>query len=148
MAVPFSQYDPLGVILTFGPYVISGFMDGTFIEAQRDEAAFTKKVGATGGVARVKNRNRAGSIKFTLMVTSPSNAILSGIHSLGEAETLTTADVMPCMVKSLSDLTRLHATNAWIQKVANASYGKDLPAREWTLDCEAIDMDLGDGFGE
>lgn len=150
MAAPFSQYDPLGVLMTFsGPgfrILFTGFMDGTFIEGQRDEDAFSKKTGATGDVARVKNRNRGGSIKVVLMQTSPTNAQLSALHTLGESIPLTIADVGQIQVKSLTDITRLHATHAWIKKVAAAPYAKELSGREWTFDCETLDMDIGDAF--
>lgn len=136
-----NQYDPLAILASFGEITFLQFAEGTFIEAQRDEDAFTKKVGATGDVARVKNRNRSGTVKFTLMQTSPTNAQLSAYHKLGESIPLTTNDVQPLMVKDLLGNVLVHVTNAWIKKVTNITYAKDLQGREWVFDCEVIDFD-------
>ena len=140
----FNQYDPFAVTVTWGAATLLGFMDGTFVEAQRDEDSFTKKTGATGDVARVKNRNRGGSVKVTLMQTSVSNAYLSGFHKLGEQLPLSTDDVMQLQVKDVLGNVLVHATNAWIKKVSNVTYAKELQGREWIFDCAVLDFDVGD----
>lgn len=157
MAAPFAQYDPLSVIITFGPVLFVGLAEGTFVEAQRDEDAFTKKVGATGDTVRVKNRNKGGSVKVTLLQTSPTNQLLSLFHKAGEVVPLfpfllpanlaalgsVTSDVQPIQIQDVLGQTKCHAVNAWIKKVSNVPYAKDLSAREWTFDCESLDIDIG-----
>lgn len=144
MADNFNQYDPLAVLISFNEVTFVGLAEGTFVEAQRDEDAFTKKTGSTGDVARVKNRNRGGSVKITLMQTSPTNAQLSAYHKKGEKLPLISSDVGQLQIKDLLGNTLVHADKAWIKKVSNVSYGKDLSGREWTFDCAALDMDVGD----
>lgn len=144
MADNFNQYDPLAVLISWKEVKFVGLAEGSFIEAQRDEDSFTKKTGSTGDVARVKNRNRGGSVKITLMQTSPTNGQLSAYHKKGEQIPLTTADVGQLQIKDLLGNTLVHATNAWIKKVSNVTYAKDLSGREWTFDCAVLDMDVGD----
>lgn len=136
-----NQYDPLAILANFGEVQFIQLAEGTFLEAQRDEDSFTKKVGATGDVVRVKNRNRSGTVKVTFLQTSPTNAQLSSYHKKGESIPLTTTDVQPLFVKDLLGNVLIHATNAWIKKVTNVTYGKDLQGREWTFDCEVLDFD-------
>lgn len=149
--IPFAQYDPLGVVVTFRcplfTIKILGFADGTMITAKRDEQAFTKKIGATGNAVRVKNRNKSGSFVFHLLPTAPENALLSQLHIIGESDVLTQSDVGEFMVRSRSDQARCHAVNAWLAKVTDMTYGKDLPTREWHFDCAELDIEAGQAFG-
>ena len=146
MATP-GQYDPLSVTITWGSINFLALAEGTFIEVKRDQPSYTKKVGSTGSVARVKNRNKAGTAKVVLMLTSVTNAKLSTIHALGE-DGPTTADMFPFMVKDLLNNTLVHCANAWIQKVADVTYGNDLPGREWMFDFDSVKMRVGDGDAE
>lgn len=143
MADNFNQYDPLAVLISFREVSFVGLAEGTFVEAQRDEDAFTKKTGSTGDVARVKNRNRGGSVKVTLMQTSPTNSQLSSYHKKGESFPLTLNDVGELQIKDLMGNVLCHAANAWVKKVANISYGKDLAGREWTFDCAVLEISIG-----
>lgn len=151
-----ANYDPSGILASFGglgggiigqqPSIkVVGFMDGTFVECQRDEDAYVKKVGATGDVARAKNRNRSGSVKWVLLQTSPTNAQLSAYHKLGEVFPLTSQDTGQLSIKDMLGNTIVHAKVAWIKKVTNVMFGKEILGREWTFDCETLDMDVGDG---
>ncbi len=77
-------YDPFQLIVTWGPNLISGFAEGTFLEVTRDEQAFLKKVGADGEVARARNKNRSGQIKITLLQTSQSNDVFAAAQNADE----------------------------------------------------------------
>jgi len=125
--------------------VITGLFSGTFVKVQRDEDAYKKKTGAHGDVARAKVRNKGGSVAVTLLQTSPSNALLSAIHQLGEVFPPTGQDVGALQVQDLLGGTTAHAAVAWIKKVANVEFADDILAREWTFDCESIDIVHGSG---
>lgn len=125
--------------------VIQGLFSGTFVKVQRDEDAYKKKTGANGDVARAKVRNKGGSVVVTLLMTSPSNAFLSAIHQLGEVFPPTGQDAGALQVQDLLGGTTCHAAVAWIKKVANVEFADDILAREWTFDCESIDIVHGTG---
>lgn len=139
--------DPLAIIVSFGSANIAGFMEGTYVEASRDKDAFTKKVGATGDVARIRQRDISGSIKLTLMQTSPSNTVLANYALSGENFGIPLPaiqpDVFPFMITDLLGSTVLHAPSAWIRKFTNVTYGTDLLGREWIFDCDSLIYELG-----
>lgn len=125
--------------------VFQSLFSGTFVKVSRDEPAYKKKTGANGDVARAKVRNKGGKIVVTMLMTSPTNALLSAVHRLGEVIPPTGQDAGPMQVKDLLGGTTAKASVAWIEKVANVEFADDILAREWTFDCAEIDIDHGGG---
>jgi hypothetical protein len=144
--VKFHQYDPGKIILAFGvsPTPISGYAKGTFIEVERDADAFMKVVGSDGEVTRVRNRNRAGSIKITLQQGSQSNVYLSEMAELDE--NLGTG-VFPVTVMDMSGQTpqsTAASTQGWIRKKPKMGFGGETEeTREWIIDLASMDMFIG-----
>lgn len=135
-----SNYDPGRIVATFKGIPVLGFMDGTFIEAQRNEDAFSVAVGAQGDVARVRNRNVTGTVKMTLQAVSPTNDRLSAQHA---ADVVSGVGEGALLVKDLNGTTLLHAESAWIKKLPDVAYSADLPGREWTFECADLEMVVG-----
>lgn len=133
-------YDPKKVLVIIGGVPMSGFSDGDFIKAVRDEDAFMKKVGVDGETSRAKNNNRSGSLTLTLMQTSLSNDVLSGFAA---ADELASAGVVPVLIKDLSGTTTFFSSDAWIKKMPEGGFGKEVGTREWVLDTTAIDAFIG-----
>jgi hypothetical protein len=131
------SYDPKQVIVTVGGAPMSGFADGTFIAISRQNDAFTSVAGADGEVARAKSNDKRGEMTITLMQTSLSNDILSGIATLDEKSNL---GVVPVIVKDLSGTTTFFSGTAWIRKIPDSEFGKEIANREWVL--ELADMDI------
>mgnify|MGYP000032262258 CR=1 FL=1 len=131
-------YDPKSVVVTVGGYPISGFADGTFITVERSSDAFTKVVGADGEVSRAKSADRSGSVTFTLMQTSNSNAVLS---AFAIADENTGAGVVPILIKEGNSI--VFAAEGWVRKLPNAEWGKEVGNREWVFDCAVIQMEHG-----
>lgn len=133
-------YDPKNVVIAIGGVPMSGFADGTFLEIVRDEQAFTKVVGADGYTSRVKSNNRGGTLTLTLLETSPSNDILSGIAALDE---LSNAGVVPILVKDMSGNSVYFSATGWIQKLPDSAFGKEVNNRAWVLDLADVDIFVG-----
>lgn len=133
-------YDPAQVFATFAGIPINGFAEGTFISASRDEDTFTKHTGAGGDVARTRNRNKGGKVSFTLMASSPTNDLLS---AQAAADELAGTGAGALLVKDGNGSTVLAAPNAWISKPPAVEFGKELGDREWTIDCDELDMVIG-----
>lgn len=124
-------YDPALISLVFDNQLITGIQDGTFVEISRDEDSFFLHVGGDGEAARARNSNRAGTIKFTLMQSSPSNDVLSALATLDEN---TGGGVRPVMVKDNSGTTVAQGAQAWIQKPADVTFAKEpSEPREWLI---------------
>ncbi len=136
----FKQYDPGLVTVVFKGILLRGFMDGTFVNAERDEDAFSKAAGAGGDITRVRSRNRGGSVTVTLKAESPSNDSLSAVARLDE---LFGSGVGPLMVRDLNNTTIIAAENAWIRKLPASGYAVEASPREWVFDCAELEMHVG-----
>jgi hypothetical protein len=119
---------------------MSGYADGTFLNVDRDENAFTKVTGADGTSTRVKSNNRSGSMTLTLKQSSPSNDVLSGFASLDE---LSNTGVVPILIKDLSGNSLFFSATGWVQKFPSSEFGKEINNREWVLDLVDVDMFVG-----
>ena len=121
-------------------HTLGGFADGTFISAERDEDAYTKVSGACGFTSRVRNRNTAGSVTFTLQQTSASNDFMSESALADEAAN---AGSGPLLIKDLNGRTLISSADAWIRKMPTTQFAKELTNREWVLDTGALPMFVG-----
>jgi hypothetical protein len=133
-------YDPAQIVIQFGPYILSGYQDGTFVKAGRDGDTFTKYVGTDGEVSRARSRNKSGNVEVTLAQTSITNDLLSGVQELDE---LTGAGVYPFTIKDLNGTTLLFAPEAWIKKPADTEYGKEIGPRAWLFDTGKMETFTG-----
>jgi hypothetical protein len=133
-------YDPKSVIITVGGVPMSGFSDGTFCEIVRDEATWTKVVGADGYVTRGKTNNFSGTMTLTLKQSSPSNDVLSGFIALDE---LTNSGIVPVLVKDLSGNSTYFSGQGWVQQYSNSTFDKAITDREWTIALATLDLFVG-----
>lgn len=124
----------------FGAVQITGYADGTYITAERISDAFASVAGAGGEVARVRMRDRRGSVKFTLMASDPCNDLLSALAAQDEADG---TGIGALSIRDGNGTTVCTATNAWIKKLPSTEFAKDLPNREWELECETLEMFVG-----
>jgi hypothetical protein len=132
--------DPAAVISTFNGHLLGGFMDGTYITVERDEDTWSTFTGADGEFARVRNRNKAGTVKFTLMQSSSSNDYLSTLMILDEA---TGAGTGVWATRDNLGRTVVSGADCFILKPATVEFGKEMLGREWTLKVPQLDMFIG-----
>lgn len=137
---PTHTFDPAQVLVSFHGYQLSGFADGTFIQASRTTDSFSKVVGADGEVARVKSADDSGQIKFTVLQTSAANDVLSSELAKDE---LNGTNIGAVFVKDLRGNTLISGDEAWLVKPADVSLGKDLAEREWTIDVAHMAVTVG-----
>ena len=133
-------YDPGQHFALFNNIQISGYADGSYITVERMTDAFVSVAGAGGEVARVRMRDRRGSVKFTLMASSPCNDLLSAVAAQDE---LDGSGIGPLSIRDGNGSTVATATNAWIKKLPSTEFSKDLPNREWELECETLELTVG-----
>ena len=139
-------FDPGQVSLSWNGIIISGYIDGTMIEAERYEDSNHLKVGADGEALRIRGKNKSGSIKFTLLQSASANDLLSAILAADELMPLVSTAVVTTGAISLVDnsgSTKISATDAWIKKWAKVTYGKEAEGREWTLETGLLTIFVG-----
>lgn len=133
-------YDPKQVVVSIGGIPISGYLDGTFIQVTRDEDAFAKKTGADGETSRAKSNSRGGSVTLSLAQTSLSNDALSALAAVDEN---TGNGVVPLLVKDVRGTSLIASASAWIKKLPDTIYSKEIEGREWVIDCADLQIFVG-----
>ena len=124
-------YDPKKVIVVFGPVIMTGFAEGTFVGIAQNGDSFDKAKGADGGVDRINKNANDYAVTVTLKKTSPSNDELSAISI---ADKLSNTGVLPMTVKDLSGNSLFFAAQAWIGKEPDPEDADTMPTRQWRID--------------
>ena len=133
-------YDPKNVSVIVGGKILSGFADGTFIKAERNEQAYTLKVGVDGEGARAKNNNKSGKLTFTLMQTSSSNDVMSAYAA---ADELGNGGAVPVLIKDHNGSSVVTALTAWVQKLPDLEDAKEISMRTWVMETDELIMFIG-----
>lgn len=126
-------FDPLNTTWTLGGILIAGFADGTWVNVEYNEDAFTLKVGASGSGTRNKSNNASGLVTFTLQHGSPTNDLLSALHQLDIA-TPNGDGIAPLLGKYHNGSTLVTAEKAWIKRMPGFELGKEEGDIEWTIE--------------
>ena len=134
------EIDPNAIVMTFKGIPITGVADGTFVEVEYDEDAYTHHVGAQGTVTRVKNANEMGTVTFTLGQATLTNDRLSAVAI---ADRVNGDGVGALLIKDLKGTTLYMSQNAWIRKIAKGEHGKEHLNRSWVITCEKLKVMVG-----
>lgn len=122
----FKEYDPKDVVANWGGAQISGYADGTFIAITPAAEANVKTVGADGEVGRARTNDNTYEVVLTLLMTSPSNTVLSIMFQTNLA--------LPLIIKHINGDTLFSAPYAWIRQMPDTEFGKEIGERAWTFD--------------
>lgn len=123
-----ATYDPKLVTVTFGALIITGFMDGTFINAAyNDEEEYKGNPGGDGEFSHTKNADRSGRITLTLKTTSSIRESLDQFRLLGSE--------LPFWVRNTSDAPHLAGgINARIINRPEVNYGDEEEGVEYIFE--------------
>lgn len=133
-------YNAGDVSIIFAGIIFEGYADGTFVTFGRDNPAATGSVGSDGEGGRAMSNDKSGTITCTLMQTSATNDQLSELAALDE---LNGDGVAPLMIKDGSGRTLCTAETAYIEKVADGEFARELTNREWTFKTDNLQMFIG-----
>jgi structural protein KPP10_ORF10 len=121
-------------IIAFNIPIQSGYADGEFVRIQQDEKSFKAKKGTDGEVTRSKMDGFLTTVTITLMQTSSSNALLSGILNLDE-QGQNGAGVGPLLIADLQGTSIFEASSAWITGPPEVVYDREAEGRAWEIQC-------------
>ena len=138
--MPLHTFSPADHVVNFQGFELSGFADGTFIEASFDSPAFSDVAGADGEVARAASADERGKVTITLLQTSQSNDVLSGRLAL---DRLTKVAFGPVLIKDLRGTTLVQGAEAWLEKSADVSLSKEVQGRAWTIRVAHLQVFVG-----
>lgn len=132
--------DPKDVIFIAAGLIITGYAQDTFIEVGRESNQVEDEVGAEGDVARRITNDKRGNITVTLLQTSRSNLILSGLARVDE---LSGDGIFPILIKDNRGNDLFIAPNSWIMKMPNVIYRAGVETRAWVFRCSNLQMVVG-----
>lgn len=137
-----TTYDPTKLTVIVGAVIVSGFIDGDFITAKRDEDLYMKRVGADGTVARAKNGNKSGTIEIKLLQSSPAVNLLSALVALDNFKS-DGGVLLPIAILSPGDGKELvAATKCWLKTPPEIMFGKEVGERSFVFDCADLKLSL------
>jgi len=120
------NYDANLCTLTVDGRFITGFEDGSFISANKNEESFSVKTSAQGEPIISENNNPLGTIGATLSQTSPSYAYLQALAKSKKE--------FPIWVNySGTPSEKAGGTRARIKKVPDKEYGNDAGSRRFEV---------------
>lgn len=136
----FKNYSPQFVTVSFNGVILTGFADGTFVEVEREDDAFTKRVGSQGDVVRVQSMNRSGKITVTLQNQSPTNDILAAFALTDEQTGLGTGTIQ-IKDKNTASIDPLAVSGvAWIMKLPKIDRAKEATNSVWVFECAQLQL--------
>jgi len=135
MAEP--TYNPSDILVVIAGIPITGYVEGTFVSIARENDSYTRGTGADGGHWRAKSNDKSAIITLTLLQTSLSNAELSALSKLDEADG---AGVGPLLIKDNGGLSLYTAESCWIAKPADVEFAREVTDREWQIHTNVLEM--------
>jgi hypothetical protein len=133
------EYDPELVDTIVGVAEMSGFAEDAMIKFEESEDQWVLKKGVDGTFTRVRIQGKAGIFTISLMSSSRSNDVLSALYLLDQL-TPGGAGIVPLLVRDRNGTSTLAATESWIIKAPDLSFGKETETREWRL--QVVDYKL------
>lgn len=132
-------YNPKLVKISFGPHIVTGVADDSFVNLEPNGDGTTIKVGCYGEVNRAISANNAFTMKLALLQNSPTNKWLETRYKEDQDEGTGT---FPVLVKDIMGDEKLSGDVAWVSKRAPWQRGKETTNREWEViiaDCKFTD---------
>ena len=121
-----ATYDARKVTIVVGGQIITGFPDGSFVKATKDNDSFEASSGAQGDVAVAVNGDALGTVTITVSQTSPS---ISYLDQLANDRTMTSV-----WVNSMNEVKEtVGGSKAMITKPGDVEYGKSIANRVYTI---------------
>jgi len=134
-------YSPSDVTVSIaGLHIATGFADGAFINISKDVEPFEVQRAMDGSVARIYKHDEGFKLDLTLAQSSQTNNILSALYNIDVA---TKKGKFPVFVTDNRGSTKFFALTAWVDRIPNVSFGKDLDVRTWTLQCTQATITVG-----
>lgn len=132
------SYDPTECTIVFNGITVDGYAPGTFIKVSRNQDTWTYQPSNSGIGARSRNPDKSGRYEFTLLNSSPANALLSTV--MVEDEQSATG-VGECQVKDRGTLNaKCNSESAWVVKPPDWERAKELGEITWVIEAPEVDI--------
>lgn len=117
-------------VLVAGFIKVDGFVDGTFVQVDKDEMPFTSVRMPDGTVAR----KHSNSQTYTITITIHSGAVANDLFTkLWQLDELDQSGKFPLMIKDQSGTDLLFSTESWIESIPSMVKSNTIDSRTWTI---------------
>ena len=127
-----ATYDPSDLAVIVDGVYLTGYSED-MVEIEKAENNYETKVGAQGDVVRTKVNNPLGTIKVTLLPSSPQVAYMDKLANSGKL-------VPVSVIYSGTPKETTTVTEAFVTKPATRTYGNEAADREYEIQCLDLDM--------
>lgn len=124
------KYNPKRVTGSLMNIPFQGYMDGTFVEIEYDEAAVVTTSGGDGEMSAVLNPNKHAKCTVTFVQGSPTNDAFSKKVPDADRNYLPTGAFQ---LKDLNGTTIAKCKDAFIEKMSKIEFGKTITGRQWVI---------------
>lgn len=135
-------YAPDDITVIVGTQAVSGFKEGTFVEAERSVETSAIEVGSDGEATLTISPNQMGTVKMTLQQASPLNDYFNTLFQAIQQKNLSVG-IVSIMVKDKNGTTVVNSKQSAVQKPAKVSFADKPEGREWTFVCPYLDIENG-----
>ncbi len=119
------------VIVTWGPFLLTGFAPGDAIQIVRNADGWTTQRGIGGEVARSRMGDDGARITLSFLQTAAINAFLSAAY---RTDRLNRDQIFPIMVKDNSGNSLHVGEECWIAKPPDSTYAEEAGSRDWIFE--------------
>lgn len=126
-------YDASKITTLIDNKTVTGYKKGSFVTANKDEENVTAESNAHGEVIFSRNNSGLGTVTITLNQTSPFVKILNNYANTNTA--------FPIWVDDPTNKERRGGTEAFVTKVADASYSESAEGRAYTIKVAEFKVD-------
>lgn len=117
-------------VLVAGFIKVDGFVDGTFVQIDKDEMPYSSIRMPDGTVARKYNNSQTYTLTITLHSAAEANNLFTKLWQLDE---LTQMGKFPIMVKDQSGSDLLFSTESWIEGIPSLTKSNAIDSRVWVI---------------
>ncbi len=128
-----ATYRPSSVSASIVGVPIEGFIKGTFIDIERQDAAFTTRKATDGTVAVFVDKYATYTVSFYLQSTSPANNWLHLMFKLFMSYGISFK--MPIMISDKSGSTTFFATDCYFETEPPTAFSDVVESVEWRIIC-------------
>lgn len=137
----FALYSPEDItILLGGIYQIEGLHEGSFVSISKDSPLYETNVTSDGKVTRTHKEVPTYSVTITTSSVASVNSLLS---AWAVADGVLYGAMFPLFIKDSNGGTLFYATQSWIEKLPDSSFGMDVEGRDWVIKAIAATSVVG-----
>jgi hypothetical protein len=144
-----STYSPIDVTIVISQestglvHVVSGFVEDSHINIERDAETYTHYTGVDNTSTRIYNAITSGKVTASLTQSSASNDVLSALYNYDKQYRGTNKGLFSLTVKDGSGRSIMFAQEAYVGVVPNQQFGSGMNNRDWVFHCTQMDNYIG-----